>query len=149
MFVLPIRSQLPSGGWESNTYEVVRRTSTRKMGSDGGSHPSSPQYVHHAVVYIGAGFRMVARAGRRAFTARISTTGGPTGSAWTTSDLLLVYAPAVTGRWPDGMAKFVPAGSDLVFSNPLHHEWRSGEKINPASTCVQQSPRSTASLLSS
>ena len=34
----------------------------------------------------------------------------------TTSDLLLVYAPGSSpDRWPDGMAKFVPAGSDLVF----------------------------------
>ena len=34
----------------------------------------------------------------------------------TTSDVLLVYAPGSSpDRWPDGMAKFVPAGSDLVF----------------------------------
>ena len=34
----------------------------------------------------------------------------------TTSDLLLVYAPGSSpDQWPDGMAKFVPAGSDLVF----------------------------------
>ena len=34
----------------------------------------------------------------------------------TTSDLLLVYAPGSSpDHWPDGMAKFVPAGSDLVF----------------------------------
>src|SRR5262249_42011082 len=34
----------------------------------------------------------------------------------TTSDLLLVYAPGSSpDQWPDGIAKFVPAGSDLVF----------------------------------
>jgi len=34
----------------------------------------------------------------------------------TTSDLLLVYAPGSSpDQWPDGMAKFVPAGSDIVF----------------------------------
>ena len=34
----------------------------------------------------------------------------------TTSDLLLVYAPGSSpDQWPEGMAKFVPAGSDLVF----------------------------------
>ncbi len=33
-----------------------------------------------------------------------------------TSDILLVYAPGSSpDNWPDGMAKFVPAGSDLVF----------------------------------
>ena len=34
----------------------------------------------------------------------------------TDSDLLLVYAPGSSpDEWPDGMAKFIPAGSDLVF----------------------------------
>ncbi|HYA62419.1 MAG TPA: thiol-disulfide isomerase, partial [Candidatus Sulfotelmatobacter sp.] len=35
---------------------------------------------------------------------------------WTDSDILLVYAPGSTpDNWPLGMAKYVPAGSDLVF----------------------------------
>jgi hypothetical protein len=35
---------------------------------------------------------------------------------WTDSDMLLVYAPGSSpDRWRDGMAKFIPAGSDLVF----------------------------------
>ena len=35
---------------------------------------------------------------------------------WTTNDILLVYAPGSTpDNWPEGMAKYVPAGSDLVF----------------------------------
>ena len=35
---------------------------------------------------------------------------------WTDADILLVYAPGSSpDRWPDGMAKLVPAGSDLVF----------------------------------
>jgi hypothetical protein len=35
---------------------------------------------------------------------------------FTTADILLVYAPGSSpDTWPDGMAKFVPAGSDLVF----------------------------------
>jgi hypothetical protein len=34
----------------------------------------------------------------------------------TTSDMLLVYAPGSSpDQWPDGMAKLVPRGSDLVF----------------------------------
>ena len=34
----------------------------------------------------------------------------------TTTDMLLVYAPgSEPDRWPDGVAKFIPAGSDLVF----------------------------------
>ena len=35
---------------------------------------------------------------------------------WTDADVLLVYAPGSSpDRWPNGMAKLVPAGSDLVF----------------------------------
>jgi hypothetical protein len=35
---------------------------------------------------------------------------------WTDSDILLVYAPGSSpDQWRDGMAKLVPAGSDLVF----------------------------------
>jgi hypothetical protein len=38
------------------------------------------------------------------------------GAMWTDSDILLVYAPGSTpDQWPDGMAKFIPAGSDIVF----------------------------------
>jgi hypothetical protein len=34
----------------------------------------------------------------------------------TTSDMLLVYAPgSEPDRWPEGMAKYIPAGSDLIF----------------------------------
>jgi hypothetical protein len=35
---------------------------------------------------------------------------------FTTSDLLLVYAPGSSpDEWPDGMAKFIPPHSDLIF----------------------------------
>ena len=35
---------------------------------------------------------------------------------WGTTDILLVYAPGSSpDNWPNGMAKLVPAGSDLVF----------------------------------
>jgi hypothetical protein len=34
---------------------------------------------------------------------------------WTTSDILLVYAPgSLPDQWPEGFAKLVPAGSDIV-----------------------------------
>ena len=51
------------------------------------------------------------------FTASDLTTSrtGRTRTA-TDSDMLLVYAPGSSpDNWPDGMAKLVPAGSDLVF----------------------------------
>jgi Copper type II ascorbate-dependent monooxygenase, C-terminal domain len=59
--------------------------------------PGAPEVVHHAVVYI-----------------------REPGSTWTRgptkADILTVYAPGGSpDRWPDGMAKLVKAGSDLVF----------------------------------
>jgi hypothetical protein len=42
---------------------------------------------------------------------------------WTDADILLVYAPGSSpDRWPEGMAKFVPAGSDLIFQ--IHYVTR-------------------------
>ena len=38
------------------------------------------------------------------------------GAHWTDADVLLVYAPGSSpDEWPATMAKFVPAGADLVF----------------------------------
>ena len=59
--------------------------------------PGSRGVVHHVVVYI-----------------------REPGSTWThgptKADILQVYAPGTAPEiWPDGMAKLIPAGSDLVF----------------------------------
>jgi hypothetical protein len=59
--------------------------------------PGDRTVVHHIVVYI-----------REAGS---TWTGGPT-----KSDILTVYAPGSTpDSWPEGMAKLIKAGSDLVF----------------------------------
>ncbi|HZQ96827.1 MAG TPA: thiol-disulfide isomerase, partial [Candidatus Sulfotelmatobacter sp.] len=81
--------------------------------------PGSPAHVHHAVVYIrppDSGWLRRAPVGVP-FTASTLTDPLEQRQAHeTTSDLLLVYAPGSSpDRWPDGMAKFIPAGSDLVF----------------------------------
>lgn len=81
--------------------------------------PSAPQHVHHAVVYIrppDSKWLRHAPVGVP-FTASSLTDPQERREAHeTTSDLLLVYASGSSpDQWPDGMAKFVPAGSDLVF----------------------------------
>jgi hypothetical protein len=59
--------------------------------------PGNRKVVHHIVVYI-----------REPGS---TWTGGPT-----KSDILTVYAPGSTpDSWPEGMAKLIKAGSDLVF----------------------------------
>lgn len=59
-------------------------------------HPGNPKVVHHIVVYI-----------REPGS---TWTGGPT-----KSDILTVYAPGSTpDAWPEGMAKLIKTGSDLM-----------------------------------
>jgi hypothetical protein len=75
--------------------------------------PSSHDHVHHAVVYIRPPDSKWLRDAplNHAFTSHEQHD-----AHWTDSDLLLVYAPGSSpDQWPEGMAKFVPAGSDLVF----------------------------------
>lgn len=70
--------------------------------------PSSRENVHHGVVYVRPpGSRWL----------HDMPIGVPfTSSEMTTADILLVYAPGSSpDNWPIGMAKLVPAGSDLVF----------------------------------
>ncbi|HET6932888.1 MAG TPA: hypothetical protein VFI45_21370 [Candidatus Acidoferrum sp.] len=81
--------------------------------------PGLPEHVHHAVVYVrppDSPWLRHAPVGKP-FTAETLTSPEDKRDAmWTDSDILLVYAPGSTpDNWPRGMAKFIPAGSDLVF----------------------------------
>ncbi len=81
--------------------------------------PSSPAHVHHAVVYIrppDSKWLRNAPVGRPFTASDLSDPQLRRDSHWTDSDMLLVYAPGSSpDQLPDGMAKFIPAGSDLVF----------------------------------
>jgi hypothetical protein len=102
------------------TYEIVAtHFTTDKWVQMAEVRPSSPAHVHHAVVYIrppDSQWLRHAPVGE-AFTASMLSDPEERRQAHeTTSDLLLVYAPgSAPDRWAEGMAKFVPAGSDLVF----------------------------------
>jgi hypothetical protein len=81
--------------------------------------PSARAHVHHAVLYIrppDSSWMRHAPVGQ-AFTAEsLIDADDRRGAHWTDSDILLVYAPGSSpDKWPASMAKFVPAGSDLVF----------------------------------
>ncbi len=81
--------------------------------------PSSLLHVHHAVIYI----RPPESKWLRQAPIGVPFTASSLGDAHlqhqahsTDSDMLLVYAPGSSpDQWPSGMAKFVPAHSDLVF----------------------------------
>jgi hypothetical protein len=117
---MPKPVQIPAHGEVEYTYEIVAtHFAEDRWVQMAEVRPSSPAHVHHAVVYIrppdSAWLRHAPVEGP--FTASMLSDPGERRQAHeTTSDLLLVYAPgSAPDRWADGMAKFVPAGSDLVF----------------------------------
>jgi hypothetical protein len=114
----PVR--IPARGEVEYTYEIAATHFAQdKWVQMVEVRPSSPAHVHHAVVYIrppDSQWLRHAPVGEP-FTASTLTDAEDRRQAHeTTSDLLLVYAPgSAPDRWADGMAKFIPAGSDLVF----------------------------------
>jgi len=111
---------IPATGDVEYTYEIVPTGFTEdKWVQMSEIRPSSREFVHHAVVYI----RSPNSAWLRKAPVGVPFTPSSFADAHeraeaheTTSDMLLVYAPgSEPDRWPDGVAKFVPAGSDLVF----------------------------------
>ncbi len=117
---MPKPVTIPADGDVEYTYEIVPTHFTEdKWIQMAEVHPSSPQYVHHAVVYIRPPDSDWLRHAPIGVPFTASTLSDPQErleAHGTTSDLLLVYAPGSSpDRWPEGMAKFVPAGSDLVF----------------------------------
>jgi hypothetical protein len=117
---MPQPVQIPARGEVEYKYEIAPTHFTEdKWVQMIEVRPSSAAHVHHAVVYIrppNSAWLRHAPVGE-AFTASMLSDPMERRQAHeTTSDLLLVYAPgSAPDRWPDGMAKFVPAGSDLVF----------------------------------
>ena len=97
--------------------------------------PSSPAHVHHAVVYIrppDSTWLRHAPVGAPFTASMLSDAEERRQAHETTSDLLLVYAPgSAPDRWSEGMAKFIPAGSDLVFQM---HYTANGEAASDAAS---------------
>jgi hypothetical protein len=81
--------------------------------------PSLRANVHHAVVYVrppGSSWMHHAPVGVPFTADELSDSEDRRGAHWTDADVLLVYAPGSSpDEFPASMAKFVPAGSDLVF----------------------------------
>jgi len=117
---MPKPVALPADGDVEYTYEIVPTGFTEnKWIQMSEIRPSSRENVHHAVVYIRPpDSKWLSHAPVAVpFTASDMTDeDSRRGAHWTDSDILLVYAPGSSpDQWPAGMAKFVPAGSDLVF----------------------------------
>jgi len=117
---MPQPVPLPATGMIDYTYEIVPTGFTEdtwvRMSE---VRPERRANVHHAVVYIrppGSKWLQHAPVGQ-AFTAKtLSDLQDRRDAMATKADMLLVYAPGSSpDQWPEGMAKLVPKGSDLVF----------------------------------
>ncbi len=111
---------LPATGDVDYTYEIVpTHFAEDRWVQMAEMLPSARANVHHAVVYIrppDANWLRHAPAGEAFTAATLKNEEDRRGAHWTDSDILLVYAPGSSpDEWPATMAKFVPAGSDLVF----------------------------------
>ena len=80
--------------------------------------PSNRQVVHHAVAYVrepGSDWLQGAPVGKPFSAEDLSDPKQRRDAMWTTSDILLVYAPgSLPDGWGPGYAKLIPAGSDIV-----------------------------------
>jgi mono/diheme cytochrome c family protein len=117
---MPQPVALPSSGDIDYTYEIVpTHFAEDRWVQVCEVLPSQRANVHHAVVYVrppDAKWLGHAPVGVPFTASTLTDAEDRRGANWTDSDVLLVYAPGSSpDMWPATMAKFVPAGSDLVF----------------------------------
>jgi len=117
---MPKPVELPADGEVEYTYEIVPSGFTEgKWVQMSEVRPWSPENVHHAVVYVrppDSKWLRHAPVGVPFTASDMTDEADRHDTHWTDSDILLVYAPGSSpDNWQGGLAKFVPAGSDLVF----------------------------------
>ena len=117
---MPAPVSIPATGDVEYTYEIVPTHFTKDEWVEQSEiRPSSRANVHHAVVYIrppNSKWLEHAPVGVPFTASMLENAQDRRDAQWTDSDILLVYAPGSSpDNWPAGMAKFIPAGSDLVF----------------------------------
>jgi mono/diheme cytochrome c family protein len=112
--------RIPADGEVDYTYEIVPTNFKEGRWVQGSEIlPGMPENVHHAVVYVrpeGSPWLRHAPLGKPFTAPMLPTEEDRRDAMWTDSDILLVYAPGSTpDNWSEGMAKYIPAGADLVF----------------------------------
>jgi hypothetical protein len=111
---------LPASGDIEYTYEIVPTNLTEDRWVQMAEVlPALRSNVHHAVVYVrppDSNWLRHAPVGVPFTASTLTDPEDRRGAHWTDSDVLLVYAPGSSpDAWSEAMAKFIPAGSDLVF----------------------------------
>ena len=117
---MPTALTIPAAGDVEYTYEIVPTNFEKgEWVRSSELRPQARDHVHHAVVYIRPPESSWLRGAPVGIPFTASTLGDPHlmhERHFTTSDLLLVYAPGSSPEnWPAGMAKYVPAHADLIF----------------------------------
>ena len=117
---MPQPVRLPARGDVAYTYEIVPTHFTEARWVQMAEVlPARRANVHHAVVYVrppDSNWLRHAPIGTPFTAADLTDPDDRAGAMWTDSDVLLVYAPGSSpDMWPASMAKYIPAGSDLVF----------------------------------
>jgi len=106
--------------------------------------PGLPEHVHHAVVYVrppDSPWLRHAPVGKPFTAETLSSPEDKKDAMWTDSDVLLVYAPGSTpDNWPRGMAKFIPAGSDLVFQIHYTTNGNAGKDVTAVGLIFAKEP---------
>jgi hypothetical protein len=147
VFRMPAPVAIPAYGDVPYTYEIVHTGFTEgKWVSMSEIRPSSRENVHHAVVYVrppGSDWLRHAPIGKAFTAADMTDAQDRLDTHMTTADILLVYAPGSSpDNWPAGMAKFVPAGSDIVFQ--MHyttHGHRTADQTSIGLIFAKQAPK--------
>ncbi len=138
---------LPARGDVEYTYEIVPTNFTEdKWVQSSEIRPLRRESVHHAVVYVrppDSQWLRHAPVGVPFTASTLENEQDRRDAGFTTSDILLVYAPGSSpDQWPQGMAKFIPRGSDLVFQ--MHYVTRGREAADQTSigvTFAKQAPK--------
>jgi hypothetical protein len=117
---MPQAVALPARGDIEYTYEIVPTNFKEDRWVQMAEVlPALRSNVHHAVVYVrppDSNWLRHAPVGVPFTASTLTDPEDRRGAHWTDSDVLLVYAPGSSpDAWPASMAKFIPAGSDLVF----------------------------------
>lgn len=117
---MPRPVSIPAEGDVEYTYEIVPTGFAEDRWVQASEvRPSSRGNVHHAVVYIrppDSKWLREAPVGVPFTASSLQDEKLRHEASSTESDMLLVYAPGSSpDSWPDGMAKFIPPHSDLVF----------------------------------
>jgi hypothetical protein len=144
---MPKPVAIPAQGDVEYTYEIVPTNFSEDQWVQMSEvRPSSREHVHHAVVYIRAPGSDWLRGAPLGVPFTASSLGDEHlrhQAHETRNDMLLVYAPGSSpDHWPDGMAKFVPAHSDLVFQMHYTTNGRSGSDQSSVGMVMTKKPPS-------